>query len=614
MGALAALACWAGPSDPAADDPYEIGAWDLAREAGLRIDSSEVVVRQRLLASLGGDTLPFQEVRRDLEADTYFASIAPISPSPDDMERQWDSLAVRLPPGVRIQRTEAWSYLQSLALAENPENRSALQERLDRRRQQRFDSLLDAELRVAEEGTPLETPPTIAVGEPRPQPLWPVRKIQLDASAAKCLARDTVAGACLVSVGEFNLQVLNFPAERSTPRDSVRAEVLDKALNEIHYAELGRGKGLDRKDGVRARTEEALAGLDESVRATGRSARLTDSVLQDLYRRRSEEARRRSREVRVTGCSDSSLCDSLYRAATPKRARGGKPVAAPAVLPGVVSVAVDLPAPLRAVADTLAPGAVSKPVRTRYGRFLLSGVSVAAAKDSGFEASRPELMAQALAERIRSHRMPDARAIEEHYRNHFEDFLAPDTLVLDAWLFPGDRQGIRKLSDTSRHRPLRVVSVDLPDSTRLVLERFRESMPDRESFGFSDFLGTWVFRVAQVRAGRGPSPLAQVRDRIENELASRPAGWMSVPERLGREMVQREVLALATWQTIQQAVPPPEPRRLDSALAARMGTAGKGASEAIREKVSRDLQEAVWRGELDAWKRRIAIDRPSLAR
>lgn len=342
------------------------------------------------------------------------------------------------------------------------------------------------------------------------------RALSLDAPSSECVAYDPVPGSCLVTVRQFNSSLENreFPTDDSGSHapdpgevESLRGAVLREILaNSYENATL-----------LSAPVRDSLERIFEAARGK-RTAEFLESLGEDslrgLYRRHFAEMfqGREERNYKILASSDSAAADSLLRAPGPAWQRLGEN---------------DLPPEARGPARGLKAGETAGPIETPFARLYVRLVSARRFPDTPFEEALPALIALSAAAGAVA--VPE-QPIREYYEVNREEFRVPDTSYFRVWLVPGSarngslRERIRE--DTARIRPRVVNQFSLPDCVR-------EGWTHRAGGRIGDFsgpirslLGTWYFRVVDIRPGRGVLSLQEARPRIMERLlgSAEPGG------------------------------------------------------------------------------------------
>ncbi|HKP97982.1 MAG TPA: peptidylprolyl isomerase [Fibrobacteria bacterium] len=356
--------------------------------------------------------------------------------------------------------------------------------------------------------------------------------LRLEQFEGACVAYHPGLDTCLVTVARFNRAVEGWAyppgiiPDSASPEERIRASrritlqgLLETFRLRDRVARAGVGDSLDRL--WRAGREERLSAARK---------RAGDSALLARYRSLYAEmfARREERIAQLLATSDSVAAESLYRTASvaasapPAGASGALNVPnAPNgpgprrdVLPWQSLARRELPPRAAAAADSLARGAVSRPIRVPYGFLIVRWVSLREFPEIPFEEAVPALLAYP--QDNAAMRAADERQVSDYYASHQGDFRSPDTACFRAWLDP---RPARKASavDTSRS-PQAVGFWDLPRSVRAKLGLFLPCRPGTLVGPFGSGFGTWYFEAQGIRRGGTPLSLAQAKPIIARNI------------------------------------------------------------------------------------------------
>lgn len=353
-----------------------------------------------------------------------------------------------------------------------------------------------------------------------------VEGLRLQADEEACVAFDPGRGGCLLTVADFNRGVEEWPsipgAERSGSASglqvaSLRRSMLQALLEEpyLRYKLAGdsAAEGLER---------EWRSLKDRRLAAARREA--GDSTLRSRYRQRFERdfKAREERIVQVLATSDSAQADSLWTALAALPAGGSAGGRARSGWRWRCPDRGDLPMEALALADTLAKGQVSRPVRVPYGYLLVRWNSVHRRVAVPFEEAIPMLLSLPDfpdPDSSRAFRDRESR-VAEYFRAHRREFLSPDTVRFRIRLRPYTRTragGSKDMDALAQERPgeTRLAGFfDLPPSVQSQLGRYLPLGAGERLGPLLTPFGAWDFEVLGTAKGGRSLSLAEARPLI----------------------------------------------------------------------------------------------------
>lgn len=352
--------------------------------------------------------------------------------------------------------------------------------------------------------------------------------LRVDADSGDCLAAHNQRGVCLVNAQAFNRAVASVEPddglgatedERRGRIRRTRRALLRQMLQGDFLTDALRATGLENEVVKRAKVAEASQWA-QAAKAIG------EPRLRALYERHREAfAAHEFRVYQVLASTDSLWIDSLSK-----------------LTPTVDSRDPQSRAPWVSVPDTLMPRELAQAARSLkkrkseiavswkagFARIRLASSRVSPAIP--FEQALPILLC--LMPEAEPDSLQALREAEAYYAAHPAEFRNPDTLDLDVALAPGDAVG----PEASR-KPLRIRlrNLELPEQVRLWLAGLpaRPKAPSAMAYGRDSLragatlgpvflgVGTWTFKLAEIRKGAGRIRSEEARDSLEAFLRRR---------------------------------------------------------------------------------------------
>ncbi|HKP96875.1 MAG TPA: hypothetical protein VJ385_14055 [Fibrobacteria bacterium] len=380
--------------------------------------------------------------------------------------------------------------------------------------------------------------------------------IRLNEPAGECIAWHSRSRKCLFTVQEFNRY-----AEAAHPEpdslnaapglpeaEAVRIRLLSGLLRDPYLED--QLAGADKRDSLEAELQGMQARKMENYRQGP-----VDSTLRALYRRYRSRLFQSRKETlfQVLGSSDSAYADSLWRVA----ARAPTPdFSARDSLPWQTLRDADLRPEVGPILDSIPPGKIPKPIRTRFGFVLVRVRSQRVVPEIPFEQAIPLLGSLISLPGGKNPRTETALAA--YYHSHYESFLAPDTVLVKAWLLPGFKRkrggfareieaGIRRketVADTLKVAPLSMPLSFLPEEIR--------PKPGFRYFSAGTFFGpvnstwgTWYFRILERKPAHRHLTFEEARPELLGLL---------FPGQERDSLERARLLADAKWKDIRSKV------------------------------------------------------------
>jgi hypothetical protein len=187
-----------------------------------------------------------------------------------------------------------------------------------------------------------------------------------------------------------------------------------------------------------------------------------------------------------------------------------------------------LPAAALQAVRAVEPGVLSGPVRAPFGYLFLREASRRGHPDIPMEAALPLVIAWA--SRPSEGDLGFERDMDAYYREHRDEFSAPDTLTFRVWLLPEPSRSTvsrrlekreRMHADTADTRSLTVGEKDLPPKLREDLAYYQPCRQGETLGPIRSAFGLWYLRVLEVRKGGRPLTLAESRPALRKILF----GW-----------------------------------------------------------------------------------------
>lgn len=363
--------------------------------------------------------------------------------------------------------------------------------------------------------------------------------LRINADSGDCVAAHKQRGVCLVNAQTFNRVVSSVepddglgvtPEKRRERIQGTRRELLRQMLQGEFLMDELKATGLENE--VIKRAEEAEKHRwAEAVTAIG------ETRLRAIYQRYREAfAARESRLYQVLASTDSIWIDSLSKLSASPAPEEKQSRLSWVSLPDTL-----MPPELVKAGLTLKKTKSTATVPWKAGYACIRLASVRKSPSVPFDQAVPTLVG------LMPFQDPDSlQSLQEakaYYAAHPAEFRNPDTLVLDVALVPGD------MADTVSERlprQKRIQSTELPEqvglwlaatpanpnqgsgkpdgqpgqtNARLAQTTARDSLRVGATLG-PVFLGvgTWTFRVAQIRKGAGLVRFEEARDSLEARL------------------------------------------------------------------------------------------------
>lgn len=362
-----------------------------------------------------------------------------------------------------------------------------------------------------------------------------VAALRLPGDPSECIALDKAGSVCVLTAEAFNRAAANAvapPDWRNASRAARRKTLLEtraylaRSLASDQYFAVKAAEG-NLRDSVERRLKETRR---KEKGALGKSC--AESRLDSLYRGRYAPlfAAKAEPEFSVLASTDSQAIDSLHRLL----ASGAGRDRAQSALPWRKCPGACREMALRSRADTLAPGASTRPMDQRFASLIFRLDKKRMRPRVPFEEAIPALCI--LAHVAASDAPPTEKDAREFYDMHPERFEIPDTVVVKAWLdVAQERKRTPSQADTARYRPRTLSHLDLPEAAGRHIQAYGDSgklLKLRSDFG------PWAFRILSFKPGRGQVPFAQAKPEILAELRKK-----------GRERREQQAMAAAEAKT-----------------------------------------------------------------
>lgn len=341
---------------------------------------------------------------------------------------------------------------------------------------------------------------------------------------SRCLVLEADTLPCLLDVENFNRRVLTRQKFEGSNPEFVRSRILQEALEVEFWTRKGRESGVQ-DQGSEEDIRQFLRFFErtESKRIV-RQKSYSKEKLRAIYDRhyQSNFISARDLKLRLIGSSDLDFVEKVSRAlelSAHNRGTAPSPLADTRLPWSHVKVSA-LPEEMAAATDTLKPGGhaiVSLP----YGHFILHVDSVLVLPEVTFEEAEGALREIA----IRDDPDLEYRA-QIYWQNNIKEFLAPDTLLLAAWLNAGAPAdwgpGARESAPSPGPPHLLLQHTALPELVRGSLRD--PSLAVGDTVGpLSTLIGTWKFKVLSRKPGGRPRPFREICDSLKEKLLYPPA-------------------------------------------------------------------------------------------
>jgi hypothetical protein len=382
-------------------------------------------------------------------------------------------------------------------------------------------------------------------------------RIAFPGDSSDCVAYDKAGGECVLAAAEFNRRVADcIPPDGWDAADRKQREAwIHETRESLAHGLAGekfiltklRDPGLRAK--VDAETDQTLRDLNQARRRA-----FGDSALRTLYAGRLAPIfkERTENSYRIIASTDSLFIDSIFRIVKGSRSTDRNQLPAGRIPWHACNGECE------ALAGTLRWDSVSQgdwigPIRFPFAWAMIQLSGKRTVPGLSYEAAIPYL--HAMGPSLAWLRKPTRSEIRKEFEANRIRYEKPDTIIAKAWLAPpaaarsakaaGDVRAPGKGAslDTSRFRPLMLALTSLPDSLR----RTVESRMDKQGY-FSATLefGAWVFRTQELRRAKTGASLADVEEKIGNELEIRAFDLFAEQARLTvaaeSESVRKRVL------------------------------------------------------------------------
>jgi len=315
------------------------------------------------------------------------------------------------------------------------------------------------------------------------KPYWSINELRAGGKPDDCIAFDPNTNRCLVTVARFNASISLMNISKKMPRDSARDEILYELLSDVYLSSLAQEKGFAEKITTKEFLAQNRTHFKNAQRFISLGRMVTDNTkLFETYKKYYRERFSPKDEVyiNVLGSSDSGYIDSLYqwlrkktRKKSPESKRDTTNSGIIHKLPWQRSDWNELLDELVAPTDSIDVNEFTRPVKTRYGYFILHLDEVNRHKGASFEEAHDELVYLATRDKWQNaDSILEERAYEVYTRNK-TDYVTPDTMELMLYLSPcaGDTTGKNLPPDTLFSKGLRVCSVFLPFEVQGMLKK-----------------------------------------------------------------------------------------------------------------------------------------------
>ncbi|HKP95810.1 MAG TPA: peptidylprolyl isomerase [Fibrobacteria bacterium] len=405
--------------------------------------------------------------------------------------------------------------------------------------------------------------------------------LRVDADSGDCLAMHNQRGVCLVNAQAFNRAVgsvepddgLGATPEKKRERiRGTRRELLKQMLQGEFLTDALKATGLEGEVVRRAQDAETHKWA-QAAKAIG------ETRLRAIYRRYREIfAARESRVYQVLASTDSLWIDSLSKlppSVAPRDPQSRVPwVSVPDTL---------MPPELAEAGSSLKKKKSALTVSWKAGYACIRLASVLKVPSIPFEQALPTLVG------LIPYTDPDSlQALQEaqaYYTAHPAEFRNPDTLVLDVALVPGEAANA---AWARQPRQIRLQSLELPEqvglwltgpptqpNARSALPNARSALPNgRDSLRVGATLGpvflgvgTWTFRIAQIRKGAGLAGFEEARDSLDALLQRRRTA-QALAEVRDAQLDKNRTLGMRIFEDLLDERHPPEEAELNRRMQA----------------------------------------------
>jgi hypothetical protein len=601
-------------------------AYFLGLKEGFTATKDEINSRRLLFKKLHpGQSVTDDVLVQMIISEKYLASVAPQKASDADLRKEYDSLKAHLPDSANIAFSDALPFLQSRVLISKSENRAIFQEKAFQYAQnERKRQVENTQQSRSEQAPNLVGPNGQQI---KPLELWRIEDLQVRGYEDDCIAFNALTGECVVTVKDYNSNILVFVPPKNIPIDSARLIILDRLLNVTYLANEAKNSGFANLPEVRQQTEKNIRAFAQGPKNVQSHAAINEESLKQLYEKYYDERFSEKKEViiDIVGSSDSLYVDSLYLmlAKQSEKKKGERATIKSRQNPiaWIRSPAKEVPQELAKCVDTMRTSEFTRPIKTAFGWFIMRVAQINIIQELSFEKAREMLIRMSLAGEERISKVSSKQA-ENFYKHHKKRFVTPDTLLLRAWLLPEGKidygipnivDSAKRHADTLRVKPMLVKNLELPQKIGDQVSNLM-TMTKQDSFigPIGTNLGTWYFAVMERKRGGKQRQFTEVKNEIVAELQNIPGRSLEELPRSEREtLITNDAIANGYWRKLIADVPDPSEEEVQRALEENtvdISLIPPDAPVAIKKDVVKGLlKDKVWRKGINTWKEHIKI-------